>query len=193
MKKRLVFLLVAVLTAGYAQAQVNFGARAGLNLSTWIGDGDVAKFKPGFQIGAVADIAFKGIFVFQPGLLFSQMGCQEKDDGDTYKINLNYIQIPLHVNTEVGGISLQAGPYLGFGLGTKTTIKTEGVEVSASSSFDEAGLKSFDFGFGVGINYPIGPIQAALNTQIGLARISDDFSKIRNWGLSLTATYFFGK
>jgi len=33
MKKRVLFLLIAVLTASYAQAQLSIGARAGVNLT----------------------------------------------------------------------------------------------------------------------------------------------------------------
>ena len=195
MSKKLFFLLAVLLTAScYVHAQVSFGVRAGLNLSNWMDDDyNTLTFKPGFQAGVVADIAFNEFLSLQPGLQFSQMGAQEKEDGDAVIMTLNYLQFPVNLQVKLGDFFVQAGPYLGYGLNVKGTIKSGGIKVSASESFDDSGLKSIDLGMGAGFGYQFGPMQAALSTQFGLSNISDEYSDIKNLGVALTLTYFFGK
>ena len=193
--KRVFFLLIAVLTVSYAHAQVSIGVRAGLNLTNLYSDDDYATFKPGFQAGVVADFAFHDNFSLQPGLQFSQMGAQSKEDGDVSRVTLNYIQLPVNFQAKFGDFFVQAGPYLGYGVNVNLSYKSEGIKASTSKSFKDFGVKPLDVGFGGGIGYQFGPIQAALNTQYSLISINDNDSNytIKNLGLALTATYFFGK
>ena len=115
MKRILLVLLVAVMTANFTFAQIKIGLRAGVNLAKLAGDeadeandmGFDTKYKPGFQLGVVMDIPLKNEnFVFQPGIIFSQTGTKfngtESEDVYGYTIKakvdasstLNYIQIP---------------------------------------------------------------------------------------------------
>ena len=196
MNKRVLFLFIAVITtASYAQAQINakIGIRAGLNLSNLYGANTAKflKFKPGFQAGAVVDLTFNSdIFSIQPGIVFSQLGAQEKEDGEAIIMNLNYIQVPFNMQAKFGDFFLLVGPYLGYGVGVNVKEKADGVKLSESGSFKDAGFKSLNYGWGIGVGYQIGPVQAALNTQLS-SNINDDSGNVYNIGLALTATYFF--
>ena len=154
-RKATVLLLVATLTASYAQAQ--FGVRAGLNFSQlslldYDGednyqklDGWESTLKPGFQIGIVYDLFSREKFAIQPGLIFAtQGGIIRPDDEDVRKagyverkINLNNLQIPvnlqLKMNVGSAKLLLQAGPYLGFGINGKETTTNVSVNGGITS------------------------------------------------------------
>ena len=124
MKRILLVLLVAVMTANLAFAQIKIGGkegrigfRAGVNLAKLAGDladywdegGYDIKYKPGIQLGVVVEFPMKNEkFVIQPGILFSQTGAKYKistsmdmnDSKMTIKdmrtYTLNYLQVPVN-------------------------------------------------------------------------------------------------
>ena len=202
-KKIFIVLLAAVLTANYAQAQLKFGARAGFNLTNVYQEDENGKmkgldWKPGFQIGVVADYALLEDLSIQPGILFSQQGM--KANGSllgskvTLTYNLNYIQIPINFVFTNNALFLQAGPYLGFGIGGKKEAKSNSTSVSEKIKFgsgDDADFRAFDFGLGVGAGLQFGNMQAGLGINYGLVNLRTDV-KVKNIGLNLTLTYLFG-
>ncbi|MDR1581718.1 MAG: PorT family protein [Prevotellaceae bacterium] len=205
-KKVLVVIAIAILTAGSAQAQLRFGARAGFNLTNLSGDVNNTKFKPGFQIGAVGDYSINEAFAIQPGLVFATQGCAVKETGYENKMTLNYLQVPINAQYKLnlGGktLLLQAGPYLGFGLGGKEKGKEDFDGDGNWEDFDEkikmgsgndADFKTFDFGIGLGAGIQFGNIQAGLGYNLGLANINNGTGSIKNGGLAITLTYLFGK
>jgi len=200
MSKKVLFLLIAVLTASYAQAQVlSIGPRAGVNLTNLIGDVEIngrkmeTKFKPGFQVGAVLNGARNDVFSLEGGFMFSQMGAEAKGDGETHILTLNYFDMSLNAKFRVENFFIQAGPYVDFGLRVRETEKYDGKKNSESNSFNDRGFRDKDFGIGAGVGYQFGPVQAALNAKIGALSIFNNstLSGARNFGVALTATYFF--
>ena len=215
-KKVYLVLLAAVLTAGYAQAQLTFGARAGLNLtnvSVKVGNSSTSgDMKPGIQLGVVAEYSLNESFVIQPGLLFAQQGTKTEysysDRGVSMKgkdkMILNYLQIPVNAQYKVdlGGMKLllQAGPYLGFAISGKMKGeetfegRKEKYDQKLEFGSDNGYYKRFDFGLGIGAGLEFGNIQVGLGYNLGLANIrSSEDNKVKNSGLALTGTYFFGK
>jgi len=80
-KKVLSILLLAVLSASFLHAQINFGIRAGLNFTNFYMIGKegnridlISTIKPGFQLGIVAEYPINRAFSIQSGLLFAQHG-----------------------------------------------------------------------------------------------------------------------
>ena len=199
MKKVFIVFLAAVLTASYAQAQeMTYGVRAGFNLTNmWGGDGLDTKMKPGFQIGIVADYDIMEDFAFQMGLLFATQGFKTEADEDDFSLttNLNYLQIPMNAQykLDLGGakLLLQAGPYLGYGLGGKMTGKVGSKSVSENIKFGDDGFNAFDFGLGFGAGLQFNNVQVGLGYNLGLAKFSAD--GFRNNGLAVTLTYLLGK
>ena len=196
-------LAVAVLTAGYAQGQFKFGARAGLNFTNMkfeaSGISISPKMKPGIQLGLVGEYGLSESLFFQPGILFAQQGC--KLDGKLFgesgefKLTLNYVQVPLNFQfkTDVGGalLLLQAGPYGGIGVSGKYKYDKESEDVEFGDSGD---FKTFDLGLGIGAGLQFDNIQVGIGYNIGLADISTESGLTnKNSGLTFTLTYFFGK
>jgi hypothetical protein len=216
-KKVLTVMLAIVLMAGYAQAQLAFGVRAGLNLTNLDGDfTDNNKMKPGFQLGAVADYALSKAVSIQPGILFATQGCKfqitETVEGEQMKIksttNLNYLQIPVNAQFKIdmGGVKLllQAGPYLGFALSGKNRTESTVAGITEKEDNDvkigsgEGETKRFDLGLGAGAGLQFGNIQASAGYNFGLTNINNksefiENNRLWNTGLAVTVTYLFGK
>ncbi len=76
MKKSFLTVLFALFcTMGFAQ--LSFNVKAGLNLSSYIGENsDHSKFKPGARIGVGMEYQFSGLVSLQPSLFFSQKGAK---------------------------------------------------------------------------------------------------------------------
>jgi hypothetical protein len=71
--KKIILSVAAVFAFGFANAQeVKFGAKAGVNFSTFTGDAEDVDGKVGFQVGAFAEII--GDEILFKGCLFSLDG-----------------------------------------------------------------------------------------------------------------------
>jgi len=212
-KKICLVLMAVILTASYAHAQLNFGLRAGFNMTNMNESSDGLSpdldMLAGFQVGVVADYAVSNNFSIQPAVLFATQGARWEipamDIGfQTPAINttlrLNYIQVPINaiyrVDFGFGGLLLQAGPYLGYALSGKATARMAGISNSEDIEFgngDEE-LRRLDFGVGFGAGLQLGAVQAVLGYNIGLANLSNANNvTLNNNGLALTLTYIFGR
>lgn len=76
MKKSFLTVLFALFcTMGFAQ--LSFNVKAGLNLSSYIGENsDHSNFKPGARIGVGMEYQFSDLVSLQPSLFFSQKGAK---------------------------------------------------------------------------------------------------------------------
>ena len=192
-KKVVVLLLAVVLTGHYAQAQFSFGVRAGYQMTN-VFDTKGTKFKPGFQVGVVGDLAVAPAFSIQPAVLFATQGWKADTDLVDASVNLNYIQVPVHFQYKVDlngpKLLVQAGPYFGYGLGGKTKVGSISSDVKMGS--DET-YKAIDYGVVGGVGVQFGHIQVGVGYQLGLADINNlgIGDSVKNTGLSLTLTYLF--
>ena len=164
-------LLAVVLTASSAQAQIVFGARAGLNLTNIHNELVDNKFKAGFQIGVVGEKALGEKFFGQLGILFATQGCKNEN----VTTNLNYIQLRLNptFKANIGGAKLLlfVGPYFGYAIRGK--INDEKIKFGGENLW-----KAFDFGGGLGAGLQFDNLQFALGLNRGLTNLfnSDDVS-----------------
>ena len=111
MKKSILTVLFALCcTIGFAQ--VSFQVKAGLNLSSYIGENsDHSKFKPGARIGVGMEYQFTDLISLQPSFFFSQKGAKYSSgyegtvvDADAdVKINQLYLELLLCHGTAYGG------------------------------------------------------------------------------------------
>ncbi len=127
MKKLFLFTALALLSLTISIAQVNFGAKAGVNFSDITGD-DVDSFtgRTAFHVGVVAEIMISDMFSVQPELLYSAQGSDWEEDfeGDTFSGEgpIDYLNIPIMAKYYVvEGLSLEAGPQIGILLSAKYT------------------------------------------------------------------------
>ena len=149
MKKILMTLAFAALTIAGANAQVKFGARAGLNLANIASKSNDVKvetnIRPSFYIGGLAEFAFNDVVLMDAGLTYSNQGAKAKEgDGKYIQHSLN---LPVWIKYDFEGFRPKAGLYAGYVLSSqlKENGKTETVK---SDTYNH-----FDYGIGLGAEY----------------------------------------
>lgn len=183
MKKVILVAVVAVIAMVSVNAQTSFGAKAGLNSATLIGDVDGNKSLIGFHVGVFAEITLADSFYLQPELLYSTQGTDDylnlKD-----KLNLDYINIPIMFKYDVANrFYLEAGPQIGF------LVSAEREDVDVKDIFE-----STDFGANFGLSYGFTEkIFAQARYNIGLSDIykNEGNDKVSNAVLSFSLSYKF--
>ncbi len=167
MKKFLCVVTVSCLFFPAISQNTHFGIKGGVNLSTVkVSDGEDYDGKTGFHLGGLAHIHVSKQFAVQPELMFSTQGGQ--DDGDDFKLNLNYINLPILAQYMFdGGFRLQTGPQIGFLTGAET--KSGDIEVDVDDQ-----IQSIDFSwvFGGGYLFPSG-FGVDVRYNLGISNISD--------------------
>ncbi len=183
--KKVIYAAVAVCMFGFAKAQnVNFGAKAGLNISSVSGESD-AKSRVGFAVGAFAEFKVSEKFSIQPEVLYSVLGAKSKADGKP-GYSLSYINIPVMAKYYVAEkFSLEAGPQIGFLTSAKYT------EGSSSINIKDL-FKSTDFGLNIGAGYDVSKnIAVGVRYTAGLSNISKIETKQRNQNFAIALAYKF--
>jgi opacity protein-like surface antigen len=158
MKKILILSLALILGIG-ATAQVKFGAKAGLNLSSFSNvkyegntleesDGMVA----GFHVGGFVNFSFGSVIGLQPEVLFSMQGGKSKST-PAVNYTFDYINVPVLLDIKpFANFSILAGPQIGFNVYKSATATVNGVDVTVKGG-DLEGYKSIDFAVVGGLQY----------------------------------------
>lgn len=195
MKKLLLFAAAALVTTGvFAQDNsrgFEYGVKAGLNLATET-EVDNAKMRPGFYLGVMGEYGFGEYFSLQAELLYSQMGCRQKDDGLTMTDKRNYLVLPVLAKLYVyRGLSLDLGPQFGLQLSGKTHVKDNSGDKLTNDYMSDDDVKKFDVGFAMGLSYRITMrFDVSARYTLGFTETYKD-SKNKNNVLSLGLGYRF--
>lgn len=188
-------LLVSAMVGANAQ-DVDFSVKAGVGASTWVGDaseGTNCRFA--YRVGVGVDVPIKGMWGFQTGLNFEGIGTNfdSVEDVDAY-CNQLYLELPLMATARFDagsglGIVVNAGPYMGVGVGGKEKVAYGGHSVE-SDTFGDNGLHRFDMGMGLGVNFEIDHFMVGLDTRYGFLHLADN-AKAYNIGLFVNFGYKF--
>ena len=188
-------LFVLVLTAGAfysANAQVQFGVKAGANMATITGSAsDGAKTKVDFNGGAFAHIPLFNSFFLQPELVYSGQGAKATANETDYTINQSYLNVPvLFQYHHSSGLFAETGPQLGFLLAAN--VKAGGQSEDIKSSY-----KSTDFSWSFGLGYQLSSISAGIDARynMGLTNIAAEEvagQTIKNSVFQVGIFYLFG-
>ena len=195
MKKLFLFFTLALFSLNFSIAQVNFGAKAGVNFSDITGD-DTESFSglTSFHVGVVAEIMISEEFAFQPELLYSAQGSDWEDefDGDTYKgtVKVDYLNVPLMAKYYVAeGFCLEAGPQLGLLL----SANSEQDGFADQDIKDD--LKSIDFGVNFGVGYKLeNGLNFGARYNLGLTDGNESLEEegaYKNSVIQISVGYFF--
>ena len=172
MKKILTLIVMAVAFAAPSQAQVKFGAMAGLNMTnmsfTESGASEAVKSRTGFFIGPTVKFTVPIVGLSVDGAaLYDQ---REAKSGDE-TIKAQSIQVPINVRYGFGLSSMLnifafAGPQFGFNIGDKTKELQKDVENWT--------LKSSNLSANIGIGATVaGHLQVKLNYNIALGKTGE--------------------
>ncbi len=136
MRKFLIALFLLVSSVSFAQSSkvekehenfFRFGAKGGLNINKLQGQSYKKGFRYNFQAGVFLQFNFSDRFGIQPEVNFVQASSEISKDaseisddifggGDQNKAKLNYLEIPVLLNVNLGPskrVKLQAGPSYG--------------------------------------------------------------------------------
>ena len=116
----------------------------------------------------------------RPGLYYSMKGAAESDASLTER--LHYIDIPILANLTFNaggfGVFVNAGPYLGFGLGSSTKL---GDITSDENLFGKDGIFNvFDIGMQMGAGAEWNNILLSIGTQFGIANLDKTVDKVND-------------
>lgn len=182
MKKNILTLLAVVAAFAFAvpsQAQVKFGVKAGLNLSS-INVKDMqanldGESRTGFFAGVTADVTIPlaGLGA-DVSLLYDNrlVGISGTEDGETTEANktLHYIALPINLKYTIGFSSLASvyfatGPQFAWNVGDRNW-RTEGT--------DGFTLKSSTFSWNVGLGVTaLSHVRVGYNYNIGLGNTAE--------------------
>lgn len=156
-------------SVAFAQQQLKFGPKAGVNFANVSGF-DNSEMKTGFHVGAVAEIKFNEKFSIQPEVVYSAQGAKYTQSFPVLgtvetSLNNDYINIPILAKYYiVDGFSVEAGPQIGFLVKSESKVEGSNGSVTTDSKND---FKSTDFGLGVGLAYDL-PVGLFVNARYNL-------------------------
>jgi hypothetical protein len=203
-------VVLFVVSNASAQGDLNFSVNGGGTLSNFNFNGESDRnMIIGYTIGIACEYGITDAFYVQSGLSLLSKGAKAKEDGlgDVLKVSATfrptYLQIPMHaaykfdINENVK-LLLNAGPYLAFGVGGKTSVETKysgNREVTEKTDFfgdDIFQHKNFDLGIGMGVGVELEKLVFNLGYDMGLLDI-DRMSNVstRTQSTALTVGYKF--
>lgn len=188
MKKLFLTLVLAVAFVFSTNAQVSFGAKAGVNFATLTGDVSNFNTRTSFVLGGMAEIQISEKFSFQPELLYSGQGTKSTEDGLDVTWKLDYLNIPLMAKYYLAeNFSLEVGPQLGILLSSKADAGGQSVDMKDMT-------ESIDFGANFGLGYKLdNGFNFGARYNLGLSNIAKDSgdAKVKNGVFQITVGYFF--
>jgi hypothetical protein len=178
--KKIALLLFAGLSFSVAQAQVQYGLKAGVNYSNIAGDlndQDIYQNKLGFVGGITTNfpLSSDGFLSLAPELLYSAKGYQYQDEefmvgADKWKrkgdISFNYIDLPVLLKVNAGGLFFEGGPVASYLLDIKdkTELKINEQDQEDTRIISKGNASDFEIGYAAGVGYKA-PMGVSLNLR----------------------------
>ena len=161
--KKFFVLIAAAIVCMSASAQVQFGAKVGVDLTHFWGEDAPHGIQPNYQVGLMMEYKFNPHFAIAPEVVFAAQGGKASGDDDDVigDINVkgtfhtNYINVPLMLKFyATPDFSIDLGPQVGFNVYSKMTASGKLGNVEAKESIDlKDNTKTVDFGVGLGATY----------------------------------------
>jgi Outer membrane protein beta-barrel domain len=171
-------LLMCAVTA-HAQSP-SVGIKAGVNIAdlSFSSETEVTDSKnlTGLVAGVFVTVPLNDFVAFQPEALYSRQGTKFTEEGESAKIKLDYLQVPLLGRFKLAKgspVAVLVGPTLGFR--TKATLDVPGAPVDFSDEFEDQ-IERFDIGLVAGVTADAGRLVLDGRYTWGLRNIAKDES-----------------
>lgn len=191
------------INGGYALSQISFSPHVNQKMHGGITMGLTARY--------TCEKYFSMICAIQGEVNFAQLGWTEDitTSTDTYKRDINYVQMPILVNLgwgkERGGVKgyLVAGPHIGFCIGESEEKNGDfsGLSTKLTELHDKPIEKKFDYGITFGLGMDVSTKKGhhfTLEGRYGLslsnifnATKQDTFSRSANNVITVKVAYLF--
>ena len=191
MKKFFVLIAVAIVSMS-AMAQVQFGAKVGVDATNFWGKDAEHGMKMGYQVGLMMEYKFSPKFAIAPEVVFASQGGKFKaldlnlfglDIEKNVTFNTNYINVPVMLKYYVTpAFSIDLGPQVGFNVYSKYSIEDVDKAIDVKDN-----TKTVDFGVGLGGTYNLSEnafVQARYT--MGMTKVFDgDYNKEKNGNIQV--------
>jgi hypothetical protein len=182
-----VFFIFAL---GFHQSfgQTKVGVRAGGQISNLFSDEvDDQYTKLSAHLGVYYRTKIVGPLYIQPELLYSSKGAGFEyssffgfNDPGEVRFNLNYLELPVYAQVNLGPIFAQAGPYLGYLAGANITDRSSNGSVNSVTELNRDDFNTFDYGLSAGAGVRLGPGNLSLRYNYGLRPVAAEGTFARN-------------
>lgn len=193
-----------MLTTTFAQTKIGYGVRAGMNLSevaATLNNEITSQWRVGFVGGFFADFRFNDNIGLELDLLYSQQGVTKYRmrhdsgrDAAGFKLNTNYINIPLLVKFYLTDkFNLAVGPQGSFLVKTKV----DGLDNAEEYDYTKSSPNKANIDFVLGAGYEITDrLSMDLRYSIGITQTYKKRDGLRltnghNSAIQITAAYKF--
>jgi hypothetical protein len=199
--KKILFTATLLISSTLLFSQTKFGLKAGVNFANQQvkSEGVSASFSSltSFHLMGLVDYSISPSISIQPGLGISGKGFKLDMMGETAKVNLMYLDIPVNAVAKfpiksLGKFFIGAGPYAAIGISGKATADGE---EDSENLFSEDGYKRGDFGLNLlgGLELKNG-ITFNVNYGLGLSNIAQsasDGDSLKNKVFSISLGFLF--
>lgn len=194
--KKIILAIAILITLSSNAQKINFGIKAGLNMSMLTGSKDqIMSSTNGFFAGTLLEFKILEKIALQPELLFSAQGAKFKSKNLTFSTTrkMDYLILPIMVKYYIkSGLFVEAGPQVGFLLSANQDVENRITNISTSENIKDA-TKDFDMAANVGIGYDIlDKIVTQIRYCIGITNTSTlENTDIKNGVFQLSVGYKF--
>jgi len=166
--KKISLIVATILLTSVAFAQnIEYGAKAGLNLATQTTEDGSTPARLSGYAGLFAEFGISNRLGIQPELIFSMQGAGDATDSNSPD-KFNYINVPVMLKIYVleRSLSIDVGPQFGYLVSAKT---------GSLDIYDRIDNK-FDVAIGLGASYKFGGrFDISVRHNVGLIKIMDSF------------------
>ncbi len=190
--KKVFVLIAAAIVSMSAMAQVQFGAKVGVDATNFWGKDTPHGMQLNYQAGLMMEYKFNPHFAIAPEVVFAAQGGKITRTVDLVEtdctFHTNYINVPVMLKYYVSpAFSIDFGPQVGFNVYSKMTAKGKAANVEAEWTEDLKDFtKTVDFGLGLGGTYNLTEnafVQARYT--MGLTNVFDDDGDCKNGNIQL--------
>lgn len=184
------YLIAGSLTLSYAQSPISIGLKGGLNFANFSGDNVNTDGRTGINFGAFGTYSIQETFGITAEINYAQKGAKTTAS----KLNINYLEIPVHFSYFLGKGKLRpklmAGPYLGFLMNSE--LQTGNVKVNSKDLYNNT---DFGLNLGGGLHYDLGDskwLYLDARYGLGLADATKASGDVYNRVFSINVGISFG-
>jgi len=183
-------LATGISTLSAAQSPISIGLKGGLNFANFSGDNVNADSRMGINFGAFGTYSVQQTFGITAEINYAQKGAKTSNS----KLNINYLEVPVHFSYFFGKGNLRpklmVGPYLGFLMNSELTVGN--AKVNAKDLYYNT-----DFGLSVGggLHYDLGDakwLYLDARYGLGLADVTKASGNVYNRVFSVNVGISFG-
>ena len=169
-----------------------FGLKAGVNIANVSQGGITTQSITSFHIGGVMEALYNDKIAIQPEIIYSVQGFDYMENGIERKFDLSYVNVPVMIKYYIfKGITIEAGPQIGFLNTAKLTMKTN----DDSDTRDiKDGLRPNDLSFNLGFGFQMNSgLNFNARYSYGLTNIANRLAdeKYKNRVIQFSVGYFF--